>query len=954
MSLRIQVFFLSVCFQFLIIAAVTNNEDGAILNSLKGIWKGLPPNWVGSDPCGDQWEGIECSRSRVTSIQLSSMGLKGTLSGDITGLSELQTLDLSYNKDLRGSIPISIRDLKKLTNLILVGCSLSGPIPDSIGSLQQLVFLSLNSNGFSGPIPPSIGRLSNLYWLDLADNQLDGTIPVSDGDSPGLDMLVNNTKHFHFGKNKLSGRIPEKLFSSDMVLIHVLFDSNQLTGPLPSSLGLVKTLEVVRFDMNSLSGTIPSNLNNLTNVNELFLSNNELTGPLPNLTNLNLLSYLDMSNNTFDPSTVPSWFSTLQSLTTLVMERTALHGAVPAAIFSPTHLQTVVLKHNRLNGTLDVDPSRSSQLQSINLQNNLISAFTDRPEVNNDITIILAGNPVCQETGDPKSYCTAAERDSSYSTPPKNCLPTSCSSDRTPTPTCLCAYPYTGILSFRAPSFSGVGNVTYYETLEQSITQTFRSVKLPVDSVSLSNPHKSPSQYLEIKLAVFPLGQDSFNRTGISRIGFVLSNQTYKPPHEFGPFFFIGDRYLHFNGETIRSEKSTSIGIIIGAAAGGCVFLILLLLAGVYAYRQKRRAEKANDQNPFAHWDPNKSSGSVPQLKGARCFSFEELNKYTNHFSETNDVGSGGYGKVYRGTLPTGQLIAIKRAQQGSMQGAVEFKTEIELLSRVHHKNLVMLLGFCFERGEQMLIYEYVPNGSLRDSLSGKTGIRLDWIKRLKIALGAARGLAYLHELADPPIIHRDVKSTNVLLDERLTAKVADFGLSKPMGNSEKDHVTTQVKGTMGYLDPEYYMTQQLTEKSDVYSFGVLMLELLSGRRPIERGKYIVREIRMAMDKKKDLYNLYEILDPTIGLGTTLKGFEKFVDLSLRCVEESGADRPIMSEVVKEIEHILQLAGLNPNAESATSSASYDDASKGDYRHPYSNEAFDYSGGFPNPKIEPQ
>lgn len=151
-------------------------------------------------------------------------------------------------------------------------------------------------------------------------------------------------------------------------------------------------------------------------------------------------------------------------------------------------------------------------------------------------------------------------------------------------------------------------------------------------------------------------------------------------------------------------------------------------------------------------------------------------------------------------------------------------------------------------------------------------------------------------------------------------------------------------------------MTQQLTEKSDVYSFGVLMLELLTGRRPIERGKYIVREIRMAMDKKKELYNLYELIDPTIGLSTTLKGFEKYVNLALRCVQESGDDRPSMSEVMKEIENILQQAGLNPNAESASSSASYEDASKGNLHHPYGNEGFDYSysGGFPTSKIEPQ
>ncbi|KAK4845955.1 hypothetical protein QYF36_011137 [Acer negundo] len=948
LGLRIKVFLLSALFQFLIIAAVTNPQDAAILKSLKDIIvDGLPPNWQGSDPCGDQWEGIECSRSRVTAITLSSMGLKGSISGDITGLSELLTLDLSNNKNLKGSLPSSIGNLKKLTNLILVGCSFSGPIPDSIGSLQQLVFLSLNSNSFIGKIPASIGNLSNLYWLDLTDNQLDGTIPVSDEVSPGLDMLVH-TGHFHLGKNKLSGRIPEKLFNSDMKLIHVLFDNNQLTGPLPSSLGLVKTLEVVNFDRNLLSETVPSNLNDLTNLYALFLSNNRLTGPIPNLTNLTTLSYLDLSNNTFDPSPIPSWFSTLQSLTTLTMEHTRLQGEMPATIFSLSLLQTVFLKQNHLNGTLDIGASHSSQLMSINLQSNFITDFKDRPGANKDIAIILDGNPICHESGDQKDYCKATEPDSSYSTRPKNCLPTSCSLDQISSPTCMCAYPYTGTLSFRPPS-----NKTCYQNLEQSILQQSQDSKLPVDSVSLSNPRKSQSHYLEISLAVFPSGQDSFNRTEISRIGFFLSNPNYRPPEEFRPLFFNGDKYLHFTGETRRSVKSIGIDIIIGTTAGGCVLLLLLVLAGVYAYRQKRRAEKANDHNPFAHWDRNKSSGSIPQLKGARCFSFEELNKYTNHFSDTNNVGSGGYGKVYRATLPSGQLIAIKRAQQGSMQGAVEFKTEIELLSRVHHKNLVTLLGFCFERGEQMLIYEYIPNGCLRDSLSGKSGIRLEWVRRLKIALGAARGLSYLHELADPPIIHRDVKSTNILLDERLNAKVADFGLSKPMGVSDKDHISSQVKGTMGYLDPEYFMTNQLTEKSDIYSFGVLMLEILTGRRPIERGKYIVREIMMAMDKKKDLYNLQEFLDPTIGLGTTLKGFEKFVDLSLRCVEESGADRPSMREVVKEIEYILQLTGLNPNAESAASSASYDDASKG-YQHPYGNESFDYSSGFPVSKIEPQ
>ncbi|XP_059652147.1 leucine-rich repeat receptor protein kinase HPCA1-like [Cornus florida] len=950
MGSRIQVFMVVISIQILVIAAQQPNQDYAALKALMSGMKNTPPSWVSFDPCGDNWEGITCTDSRVTSITLASMNLTGQLSGDLQNLSELQTLDLSYNKGLTGSIP-PIGNLKNLSNLILIGCSFSGPIPDTIGSLTQLVFLSLNSNSFTGSIPPSIGNLSKLYWLDLADNKLTGTIPVSNGATPGLDMLVH-TKHFHFGINQLSGEIPSQLFSSNMTLIHLLLENNNLTGEIPATLGLVQSLEVVRLDRNSLNGSVPSNLNNLSHVSELYLSNNKLTGPVPNLTGMNSLNYVDMSNNTFDISDVPPWFSTIQSLTTLMMEQTQLQGELPIALFSLPQLQTVILRKNKINGTLDIGSPYSNQLQ-VDLQDNLIDAFRQRTGYN--IELILVNNPICKETtATTEPYCTITQSNSTYSTPENNCLPVKCSSDQISSPNCKCAYPYMGTLFFRSPSFSNLRNTSIYEILHNALLESFQSSLLPVDSVSLRNPTTNLNDYLELRLEVFPSGQDRFNRTAILEIAFVLSNQTFKPPPEFEPFYFIADPSYDFAGEA-SSATNSHTGIIIGAAAGASVLVLLLLLAGFYAFHQKKRAERANKQNnPFASWDPNKNSGSIPQLKGARCFSFEELKKCTNNFSDANSVGSGGYGKVYRGTLATGQLVAIKRAQQGSMQGGLEFKTEIELLSRVHHKNVVSLVGFCFEQCEQMLVYEFIPNGSLTDSLSGKSGIRLDWVRRLRAALGAARGLQYLHVHADPPIIHRDIKSNNILLDERLNAKVADFGLSKLMGDPEKSHVSTQVKGTMGYLDPEYYMTQQLTEKTDVYSFGVLLLELITGRGPIEKGKYIVREVKRAMDKTKDLYNLHEILDPAIGLATSLKGLEKFVDLAMSCVAESGTDRPTMSEVVKEIENIMQLAGLNPNAESASTSVSYESTSKG-FEHPYSNEnLFAYSGGFVPPKLEPQ
>lgn len=213
----------------------------------------------------------------------------------------------------------------------------------------------------------------------------------------------------------------------------------------------------------------------------------------------------------------------------------------------------------------------------------------------------LAGNPICFEGGT-QDYCKIPQQsNSTYSSPQENCTPLPCTSDRVSSPTCKCAYPYTGTLYFRAPSFSNYGNLSIFVSLQQKLMSTFNSLNLPVDSVSLSNPIKNIDDYLLLSLSIFPSGLDYFNRTGISGIGFMLSNQTFKPPKEYGPFFFIGNSYPYFAGLTAAtSKKSSSTGIIIGAAVGGVVLVVLLLVAGVYAFRQKRRAETATKQNdPF-------------------------------------------------------------------------------------------------------------------------------------------------------------------------------------------------------------------------------------------------------------------------------------------------------------------------------------------------------------------
>ncbi|KAK6156439.1 hypothetical protein DH2020_010687 [Rehmannia glutinosa] len=916
-----------------VIHAVTNSQDVAVLRSLKDQWGNTPPSWGKSeDPCA--WDGVACNNSRVISIGLSTMGITGKLSGDIGGLSELISLDLSFNPGLTGSISPRLGDLQKLTILILAGCSFTNSIPSELGNLSELTYLALNTNKLSGDIPPSLGKLSKLYWLDLAENQLTGQIPVSSAFSQGLDQL-KNAKHFHFNKNQLSGEIPSELFSSDMSLIHVLFDGNQLEGNIPSTVGLVQTLEV------------------------LNLAHNTLSGSLPNLTGLISLNFLDLSNNSFQQSEAPEWLSTLLSLNTLVIEYGPLNGSVPSEIFSLPQIEHVKLRNNAFNDKLDISSNIAQQLQLIDLQNNNISSLTLGPEYKS--TLMLIGNPVCSAASLKNTiYCQIQQLAKPYSTSLAHCGSETCKSDKKLNPkSCECAYPYEGTLSFRAPSFSDLTNASLFQSLETSL---WTNLGLLPGSVSIQNPYFNGDDYLQMQLELFPSNAKYFNRPEVQRIGFSLSKQTYKPPEGFGPYYFIASPYIF---EDERGKAHLSTGAIAGITSG-CAFLVLVLaVLGIYAFRQKRLAEQAISlSKPFASWVPSgKENGGAPQLKGARWFSYDELKKCTNNFSESNQIGSGGYGKVYRGLLLDGQVVAVKRAEQGSMQGGLEFKTEIELLSRVHHKNLVGLVGFCFEQGEQMLVYEFMANGTLRESLSGKSGIQLDWKRRIRIALGSARGLSYLHELAHPPIIHRDVKSTNILLDENLTAKVADFGLSKLVSDISKGHVSTQVKGTLGYLDPEYYMTQQLTEKSDVYSFGVVMLEMITGRQPIEKGKYIVREVRIAMDKNDEThYGLREKMDPVIKNTADLIGFPRFLELAMQCVEESASDRPTMSEIVKSLETMLQNDGLNTNSTSASSSAT----EFGHDKHPYNDslprkkdgnesDAFDYSGGYSIPvKVEPK
>ncbi|KAK8928636.1 putative leucine-rich repeat receptor-like protein kinase [Platanthera zijinensis] len=927
-----------------------NQQDTAALRALMDSMKNTPPGWGKSnDPCGPQtWEGITCSNSsRVEVIKLYNMGLRGTLTADIGSLSELRILDLSYNKDFGGPLTPAIGNLGQLEFLILVGCSFSGPIPSELGKLTKLILLALNSNQFVGNIPASLGALSHLRWLELADNQLTGPLPVSNGSSPGLDQL-KNTQHFHLNKNKFSGLIPEKLFSTDMRIKHLLLDRNQLIGTIPASIGYVQTIQVIRLDRNLLEGAVPPSISNLTNLHVLNLANNGFTGPMPNLTGMNTLNNVDLSNNSFDPSEAPEWISELENLTSLTIQSGGLRGQVPEKLFSFPLLQKVILKNNSFSGELNMGSSISQQLVIVNFENNALTSVAISSSYNN--SILLSGNPVCNNINLlGTSYCLPLQQSTpANSSGISKCDLKSCATNNT------CSHPYKGTLLFRAPFFQDLGNNAVLRLLESSLWQKFNQT---LRSVSLQNPFFDNDTYLEMELILCPGNGNYFNIKDILE-DLDMSTNNYSAPAIFGPSYFEAYPYI------LPGTSYLNIGLIVGLVIASVLLLLGLSGASFYAFQQKKRAKKAIELNdPFATWEESViDSGQAPQLRGARYFSYEELKTFTNNFPEINVIGSGGYGKVYRGMLPDGRMVAIKRSNAGSTQGGLEFKTEIELLSRVHHKNLVDLVGFCFQQGEGMLVYEYVPNGTLRQGLSGESGIQLDWTRRLRIALDSARGLAYLHEFANPPIIHRDIKSSNILLDANLNAKVADFGLSK-LVSEDLSQISTQVKGTLGYLDPEYYMTQILTEKSDVYSFGVVMLELITGDPPIHNGKYMVSIVKSELKKNDVYYGLKKVMDPVIRKSTYLVGFRRIVELALQCVEDLAADRPAMSDVVKEIEMMLKNEGLDVEMTHISTTA-VDLKVRASPLSPYDNimqqkdgsgGSFSYSGSYTWPiKVEPK
>ncbi|KAK1432586.1 hypothetical protein QVD17_09483 [Tagetes erecta] len=844
-------------------------------------------------------------------------------------LTKIQVLD-AYNNNFSGSLPVGMSKLTTLSHLNLGGNYFSGSIPAAYGDLKQLTFLHLGGNDltgfipselanltglqqlllgyfnqFDGGIPREFGKLVNLVHLDLSNCGLHGEIPSELRNLTKLDTLFLQT-------NRLTGSIPSDL--SNLVSLKTLdLSNNQLVGEVPLELSSLKELKILNLFINRLHGDVSMFVAELPHLEVLNLWDNNFTGTIPPMLGMNgKLKQLDLSTNKLT-GVIPKFLCFGRKLETLILFNNFLFGRLPDDLGKCKSLSRVRIGQNYLTGSLpngflylpslslvelqnnylagqlegsNSDPSKF--LAQLNLSNNRFSGFlpTSVGNFSGLKILLLNGNrldgEVPPEIGGLKSVLKLDLSKNNFS----GKIPAEISHCSSLTYLDLSRNAFTGSIPSQ---ISQLHILNYLNVSWNHLNQT-----LPIEFGSMKSLTSADFSYNKLSGSIPETGQYSLFKptsfVGNPNLCGLFLNRPCNESSSTSP--------LQLNNQLDNKTTKVPTRYKFVFALGLLVCSLAFVLLAIIKTRKIR-----STHNSKSKW---------------KLTAFQKL-EFGSHdilecLKDNNIIGQGGAGVVYGGTMPNGEQVAIKKlgtSKGNNNNGGSHdsgLSAEIQTLGRIRHRYIVRLMALCSNKETNLLVYEYMPNGSLGEVLHGKKGgCVLKWDTRLKIAIEAAKGLCYLHHDCSPLIIHRDVKSNNILLSSDFEAHVADFGLAKFLQDGGASECMSAIAGSYGYIAPEYAYTLKIDEKSDVYSYGVVLLELITGRKPVgdfgEDGLDIVQWSKMQTNGSKE--GVAKILDERLKRVPIEEAKQVFF-VAMLCVQEHNVERPTMREVVQMLAQAKQ------------------------------------------------
>ncbi|KAG6494759.1 hypothetical protein ZIOFF_042520 [Zingiber officinale] len=859
----------------------------------------------------------------------------------------LLQLKLSNNY-ISGAIPGSFCSCYSLQLLDLAKNNLSGALPeDMLENLVSLESLLLSSNFISGPFPSSIFSLKSLRIADLSSNKLYGSFPALGCSSE------SSLEELRVPDNLVTGQIPPQ-FSNCSRLRTIDLSINYLRGPIPPELGRLQGLEHLMMWFNGLQGPIPAELGRCSRLRNLILNNNFISGDMPvELFNCSNLEWIALTSNRITGEVRPE-FGLLSRLAVLQLANNSLSGEIPRELGRCSSLVWLDLNSNKLTGTI---PPRLGRQLGVKAPSGILSGNTlafvrnvgnsckgvggllefagIRPErllqvptlKTCDFTRLYSGAAV----NDWAHFQTLEYLDLSYNEL-SGSIPVEFGGMLVLQVLALARNRLTGEIPASLGRLRNLGVFdASHNRLQGSIPESFSNlsflVQIDLSDNNLSGPIPALGQ-----LTTLPASQYA-NNPGLCGVPLPPCQSALGNLPSTAPLREQGKE----RGPPAAAAWANSVvlGVLVSVAS-----LCVLIVWAIAMRARRREAEEAKMLNSLqaAHaattWKIEKekeplSINVATFQRQLHKLKFSQLIEATNGFSAASLIGCGGFGEVhhrksplsetfcpkfwlwllqvFKATLKDGSCVAIKKLIHLSYQGDREFMAEMETLGKIKHKNLVPLLGYCRVGEERLLVYEFMHHGSLEDMLHSPPTDKaaepaLSWEARKQIARGAARGLCFLHHNCIPHIIHRDMKSSNVLLDAQMEAHASDFGMARLISALDTHLSVSTLAGTPGYVPPEYYQSFRCTAKGDVYSFGVVLLELLTGRRPTDKEDFgdtnLVGWVKMKVREGKGR----EVFDGKLllmgGGEAAEEEMERFLEITLKCVDDFPSKRPNMLQVV--------------------------------------------------------